>query len=239
MPDDREEQLRLGDLDPAPTVAERAFLKLAAAWRKRIQETPGQSQPRAVDEIAFACLLLSVEWGRRFRGNASAQAWMNKQAAGGGLAPWLDEMLWELCAAGMDPTGPGGYDALERLTANLNHHSSSIRFWLLEIGWFVRSWLDAAAVVPPLLENLATALGGPFESAGLAIAVAGDEEVFWRIADNYDPPERSANQYRDRLSLVREEGASGLQWHFYRLEARCRKIASDAVFDDRLVAENR
>ncbi|PIU54208.1 MAG: hypothetical protein COS90_02065 [Deltaproteobacteria bacterium CG07_land_8_20_14_0_80_60_11] len=221
---------------PFPTVAERAFLVLARKWNVDVQAGDRNiSLPREVDILALSCLLLAVEWGDKFTDVARHQMESNRGAAAARREPsWYDQLPWELCQVPFMMVSPPETIAVERLTVNLDHHSGSIRCWMMEIGWIARSWLSTPEAIPLLLKNLADTLGGPFNAAGLAAAIVSTEEEFWTLARDFKY-DRFAEQYAHRLKLLEEHGIFDIQAFFWKLEAQCRKVIGDAVLGLRLV----
>jgi hypothetical protein len=250
-----------------PTVAERAFLVLARKWLVDVQAVGRNIRlPRAFDVLALSCLLLAVEWGSEFTGVAQEQMETNRKEAAtrrdmppGGrgwvLEPnpsrktavalsdvswdvsWDDQLSWELCQVPSIMVAPSETIEVEKLTVNLDHHNSSIRYWMMEIGWMARPWLTGPEAMPRLLKNLADTLGGPFMAAGLAAALVSTVDEFWTLARGFKPnDDRFAEQYADRLKYVKDHGILEMQTPFWNLEAQCRKMIADAVLGLRLVA---
>jgi hypothetical protein len=114
--------------------------------------------------------------------------------------------------------------AVKKLTVNLDNHHSSIRCWMMEIGWIARSWLTASEAMPLLLKNLADTLGGPFKAAGLAAALVSTADEFWTLARDFKHHDDSfAEQYARRLKLLEDHGIFDIQASFWKLEAQCGK----------------
>jgi hypothetical protein len=230
-------QLELPGFTPFPIVAERAFLVLARKWNVDVQAADRDtSLPREVDILALSCLLLAVEWGDKFTDVARQQMESNRGAAAArGYQSWYDRLPWELCQASMMVT-PSESVAVKKLTVNLDNHHSSIRCWMMEIGWITRSWLAAPEAIPLLLKNLSDTLGGPFKAAGLAVALVSTPDEFWTLARDFKHhDDRFAEQYAHRLKLLEEHGIFDIQASFWKLEAECRKAIADAVLGLKLV----
>lgn len=231
-------QLGLPGLAPVPTLGERAFLLLARQWHTKIQTIDrDKAPPRSLDILALACLLLSVEWGRGFTNVARDQMDINNEASEArGAFPWIDQISWQLCQSSLGTT-PSESAAVKKLTANLVHHDSSIRCWMLEIGWITRSWLDPSKAIPLLLKNLADTLAGPFMSAGLAAAIiAKEDEEFCEMAQDFYPPSAYQKQYQDRIKYIKENGLLSIQVPFWMLETQCWRVISNAAFGQRMGA---
>lgn len=232
-------------LDPAfsqvSTLGERVFLLLARQWHTDIQLTNRDSAPpRSLDLISLSCLLLAVEWGRDFTNVAFEQIHANMEASEDrGNWGWLDQIPWRLCQISQ-LKNPSKSNEVNNLVEKLTHHNSSIRVWMLEIGWMIRSWLDASKAIPLLLKNLADTLAGPFMSAALAAAIVAGEDIegdgqdkFYKIAEDFDFLDFQ-EQYLDRLNYIKEHGIIEMQSPFWMLETQCRRIISGAAFGQRV-----
>ena len=223
-------QMSLPGFPKTFTLGECIFLLLARKWYKDIQAINRQGPPpRPLDMLSLACLLLSVEWGRDFTGIARDQMNMNENlAATRGV--WLDQLPWQLCLSSLK-SKPSKSESVKQLTANFAHHNSSVRCWMLEIGWFTRSWLDPSKAMPLLLKNLADTLMGPFMSAGLAAAIfAKEDEDFYEMAQDFDPPSAAKKQYQERIKIIKEQGLIEIQSPFWMLETECWRLISQATF---------
>ncbi len=229
-------QLELPGFTPFPIVAERSFLVLARKWHVDVQAVGKDiSLPREVDILALSCLLLAVEWGCKFTDVARQQMESNREAAAArGYQSWYDRLPWELCQASFTMVTPPESVAVKKLTVNLDNHHSSIRCWMMEIGWIARSWLSAPEAIPLLLKNLADTLGGPFKAAALAVAMVSTPDEFWTLARDFKF-DRFDEQYARRLKLLEVHGIFDVQASFWMLEAQCRKAIADAVLGLKLV----
>jgi len=224
------------------TMAESAFLVLSRKWYADVQEVDKNTAlPRAVDILALSCLILAVEWGHKFTEVPRHQMETNREAAAANRnPPWYDSLPWELCQVPFMMVAPSETIEVGRLTGNLDHHDSSIRCWMMEIGWMARSWMAAPEAMPLLLKNLADTLGGPFKAAGLAAALVSTADEFWTLARDFKHHDDSfAEQYARRLKLLEEHGIFDIQASFWKLEAQCRKAIADAVLGLRLVPPGR
>lgn len=123
-------------------LAERAFLVLARKWRERVQVVSSDAMlPQDADTLALSCLTLAVEWGSDFTVQAERQIEANTELLEARERPaWFDQLLWDLCLTSNLPA-PSESEAVERLTANLDYHNSSIRHWMMELGWTAHRWL--------------------------------------------------------------------------------------------------
>lgn len=217
-------ELNFPGLISSPTVAERAFLSLARGWQA---EYEAQAAPKRLTshmgDLALACLILSVEWGSEFTDVARKQMKINRLTAAAHDHPsWMNELPWKLCQSSY-LMSPSQSDAVDELTANLDHHNSSIRCWMMKIGWFVIPWLNPVESAVRLLKNLADTLSGPFMAASLAARLFDKEDYFLAFARTFTPPDSFEEQYQNRLKRVEEYGIQTVQAPFWETEAICRK----------------
>lgn len=234
--DGRPGQLSFPAFIPVPTMAERAFLTLAREWASLAEKTPqGNADPRSADERALSCLLLCVERGTEFTEVACQQMESNRKAAATrGQLSWMNELPWKLCQSANLMSPPSERRAVEELTANLDHHNSSIRCWMMEIGWFVVPWLNPVEASVRLLKNLADTLCGPFMAAGLATRFFEKPESFFDFAKTFKPPAGFEAQYQNRLKTVEDSGILEMQADFWQTEAICRQHIERAVLGLRM-----
>lgn len=175
--------------------------------------------PRRADELGLACLLLAVEWGSEFTNVAQQMESNRVQAAMRRDVSWMDELSWKLCQCAACEPPLSELDAVQELTANLDHHNSAIRCWMLELGWFTATWLNPVEASVRLLKNLADTLIGPLMAAGLAARLFKDTDSFMAFAHDFQPPATFEDQYADRLRIVEEQGIISCQAPFWRTEA--------------------
>lgn len=210
---------------PVPTVAERVFLALAREWQAEVESIPKEKALSArADHLAKTALLLAVEWGARFTPAARNEMEINRALAEARREPsWVDELPWQLCLVS-NSTLPVLYElAVENLTSNLDHHSSSIRCWMMELGWFTATWLDPVEATVRLLNNLGNTLMRPLMAAGLAARFFYKPEGFFEFAKTFTPPQGFEDQYQERLAYVEKKGVLAMQAPLWRSEALCRK----------------
>ena len=217
---------------------ERAFLVLAREWREESRKIRAEQCLSAqADTLAKACLLLAVEWGADFTDAARSEMEANRAMAESRRKPsWIDELPWRLCLTSHIPQPPSDEPAVWELTTNLDHHNSSIRIWMMQLGWMVVPWIDPVEATVRLMKNLADTLSGPFMAAGLAarfFEIKGKPERFLSFAKAVKPSDRFENQYHDRLEQVKERGVLAMQVNFWRSEALCRKEIERAAMDCR------
>jgi len=221
-----------------PTAGEVAFILLARQWNEEFSAIPDDTTPipESIDRLALSCLLLNVEWGHEFTGSVREVSEKNREAAAEAYRHlwWETELTWRLCNPSILMDLPSDTKEVMTLTANLNHQISSIRLWMLNIGWIVRPWLDTEETVPILLKNLADALAHSLMSAGLAAALTPTIDEFWSLAREFSPPKEFEDQYRYQLKYVEEYSIQQMQAHFWELETQCRKIISQAVLGRKL-----
>ncbi len=208
--------------------AEQAFLVLSREWMETSRNTPAeQCLSTQADALAMACLLLAVEWGADFTDNARSEMEANRAIAESRREPsWIDELPWRLCLASNIPQPPSDEPAVWELTTNLDHHNSSIRIWMMQLGWMVVPWIDPVEATVRLMKNLADTLCQPFMAAGLAarfFEIKGKPDRFLSFAKAVKPPDGFETQYHERLEQLKEQGTLAMQVGFWRSEALCRK----------------
>jgi hypothetical protein len=207
----------------ASIVAEHAFLSLAREWQAAVEEArTDRPLDDAVDIRSLACLLLTVEWGARFTDNPIERIERNREEAERRELAWAERLPWDLCLAWLAQAS-SDTDALAQLTSNLDHHDSSVRYWMMRLAWFVATRLDRDEAARRLLKNLADTLGHALEAAGLAARLFDTEQGFLDFARTFTPPARFENQYEDRLATVRDMGIRAVQAPFVATEVLCRK----------------
>jgi hypothetical protein len=211
-------------------IAERAVLTMAREWVAQARTKEGHALPHGMDELALASLILAVEWGTHFTDVVWPQIEMNRElAAMRRDDSWMDELSWKLCQCAAHAPPYTELDAVLELTANLDHHNSSIRLRMMKLGWFVADWLNPVEASVRLLKNLADTLMGPLMAAGLAARFFDDANTFLVYACDFEPPEAFAEQYRERLEIVEEHGVLACQASFWNTEAECRRVIERCV----------
>jgi hypothetical protein len=208
---------------PSPCVVRVADMCLHKLCRKFLDKCPPPAVsplPAELDDLSLACLLLAVEWGNRAPATTSADlaACLDKSAG----RFWGDRLPWCL-ALDFCRHNPRGVSGLDDLAANLDHHNSSIRFWMFEMAWCVRARLNPVEATARLLKNVADTLGYWDSALGLCRSLYPTDEAFWAAADSFQP-EDLADQYRDRITLARKEGLPIFEQRFLRLELRLRQL---------------
>jgi hypothetical protein len=225
----KEGQLPLPGVGECPTLAERAFLVLARNWQVTFKQVPLDSTPpRQADLSLLAALLIAVEHGERFTEVARSQIRDNLELASGrGRGAWLDYLPWSLADASRFVSPELSYEVRE-LVANLIHHKSEIRVWMMEVGWVVRPWLRRESAMAPLLENVASTLIGVELAWGLAATLFDSAVEFQHEAECWIPSDFK-DQYGDRLLRLKDSTLS-CQAPFWELETSLRKAAFEATF---------
>jgi hypothetical protein len=215
--------LPVREAPPSPTRTRVADVCLRTLCRNFLDACPPPTvspMPAELDDLSLACLLLAVEWGNRAPDTTSADLAACLDKAAGGF--WGDRLPWCL-ALDFCRHNPRGVSGLEDLATNLDHHNSSIRFWMFKLAWCVRPRLDAVEATARLWKDVADTLGYWDSALGLCRSLFPNDEEFWAVADNFQP-EDYAEQYRDRLTLTRKEGLPIFEQRFLRLELRLRRL---------------
>ncbi len=231
-PDRFNEEITVADSEVhSPIPAERAFLILAGRWHERAQAAvTDRMLPSDADILALSCLRLAVEWGSEFTDRVDRQSQVNRVLLEDrGSAAWIDQLPWDLCRASSQPA-PSESGWVELLVESLDHHNSSIRRWMMELGWTAHRWLDPQESNPRLLKNVADTLGFAVLAVGLAAKLSRSDDEFWTQAEAFAPPSGFEDQYQTRLDYAREHGILCTQAALLTREAECRRIIGEAVF---------
>ena len=227
-------QLGIPALVEMPTIAERAFVELSREWFAIAKNTPkDQALPRDADLLTLACILLAVEWGKTFSEVANAQMGINRTFAENRRQPsWHDVLPWDLSIIVylLDITHAS---PMQMLLANLDHHNSSIRCWMMEIAWFAFPRLNSEMALEKLYKNIADTLGGVDLAIGLASRFYGNTNDFMAAARAFKPKEFE-DQYQDRLKIIKENGVPSFQASLWKTEADCRKKIEESVLGFRM-----
>jgi len=208
---------------PSPCIMRVADICLRQLCCSFCQQLPRASEgplPAALDDLSRGCLLLAVEWGRHFPETTSASlaACLDKVAGRfwGDLLPW--QLALEFCQH-----NPRRVFGLDQLTANLDHHNSSIRLWIFDLSWCLRDRLNPVEASVRLLKNVADTLGYWDSALGLCRSQFPTDETFFAMADNFKPKEHS-EQYRERIVFARKQGLPVFQRRFERGELHLRRL---------------
>jgi len=226
MPEANSSQPRLwSDADFTASVAEAALLHFTSAYLAGLREAPSDRPlERWMDEHSYACLLLCEEHGDALTQASLAALEKCRDAVSARPLLGLYDMLpWNaaLHALGKARSAP------DRLVSVFTNGASDLRGFAFEIGWFVRRRLPVEKATEALLCNVADTLGGWDISLGLCSSLYESVDAFWATADEYQPEPRWEGQYRDRLTLVREQGLAGCRYHLTALESRIRHLIMD------------
>jgi hypothetical protein len=206
-------------------VADVCLYRLCRQFHAACPPGDGPPLPAELDDLARACLLLAHEHGSRSP-DCTTHA-MEECLSAVRARFWGDQLPWRLALA-CCRHNPNGRQGLGELTANLDHHNSSIRLWMLELAWLIRDRLDPDCAVPKLLNNAANTLGHWDAAAGLCRALHRNDDNFWVSADAHEP-EDFADQYRQRLKFIRERGLPAFTARFENMELRLRRLIDDAA----------
>lgn len=196
-------QLEIPALVETPTIAERAFIELSRAWLTAAKKTPNDAAlPRDADIKALSCIMLSVEWGKSFTEVARSQMESNRYAAEiRRKLSWADELPWKLCS-NSNLVNPMASEAFYQLHANLDHHNSSIRGWMMEMAWCSFPFLNSEYALDKLFKNIADTLGGVDLAVGLASRFFSNTDDFMTAAQAFKPTDFE-DQYQDRLKIIK------------------------------------
>lgn len=229
-----------------PTMAERAFMRLARDWRSSVSAEQDRTQEQGwhEDTLVLACLLLVVRWGRGFTSLPKNEIMINRHTHrrdyGG---DWLDDLAWDLCEYALlnDYDRQIQHRTIEALVANLSHDKSSIRVWIVNLAWLFFSEIPAIynrAAVNELLKNVATAIIYWNNSAALASRFFVSPGDFLDYAYQARPSKGWDDQYTDRLNSLKGELTTGHEL-FSHLEKTCWDVIVPAFMDKKFVPLSR
>jgi hypothetical protein len=213
---------------PAPAylrVADVGLQRLCSKFIEQYPATPVGSLPVELDDLTLACLLMAFEWGAS--SPAETTNALNECMQKAGNRFWFDRLPWQL-AIDFCTQEHRGANFLDELTASFDHHNSSIRMWMFDVGWCVRQALNPVEAVPRLMKNVADTLGHWDASLGLCRSFFPTDEAFWQAANEFQP-EDLADQYRQRMELTHKEGLRFFQRHFERRELRVRQLINQST----------
>lgn len=200
-------------------IADLCIEHLGREFLAALPQDCGPPLPAESDDLALACLLLAHEHGTRSPDRTTLA--LESCLAAVSTRFWGDQLPWRV-ALEFCRHNPSWRHSVGELTANLDHHNSSIRYWMLEIAWLVRDRLEPDQAVPKLLNNVADTLLGWEAAAGLCAALHQDEGLFWISADAHKP-QNHPEQYRQRLTDVRERGLPAFSAGLERSELLVRR----------------
>jgi len=233
----KEGPLNLPGFTEMPALAERVFFILAREWRASVKSGKPRSKERVLHEatIVLSCLLLTVRWGGTFTRLVMLEISTNRnvyRVDDGGR--WLDDLAWDLCRYLLaDLTSRKSMtDVIETLVANLDHHRSAIRIWIMDLTWLFRAHIPVVyikATVDALLKNLADTLIGPFQSAALASRFFITSEAFFTHAQQFRPPATFKDQYEACLSDLKSTLPTAIA-PFLETENQCWQLITETIF---------
>ncbi len=232
MPDSPMQGSLWSPKDFQQTVADASLLHFAGKYLEGCENRTGAGPlPRWMDEHSYACLLICQEHGDKLSHNAAITlANCRRAVADGCEIDWLDALPWDTAIEVLGTQTGDPTRGIDSLIANLTHHRSGIRGYMFELAWFVRDRLRTDGVANGLLRNVADTIGGWDVSLGLCSFLLDDEDRFWAFADEYQPDDRYADQYRDRLQTVRGVGLNVCRCSLYQLDAKIRSLIDSFAY---------
>lgn len=212
-------QLPLPSIVERPSHAEKAFLSLARTWAQQYTPLPKNHPPsRDLDLMALSALVLAFDSKENFTDIAHQEIQNNISLCNNhGSIGWMDSILWSLMQV-RHKSNLHECSQMDQLVANLNHHNSAIRIWMMEIAWIMRTRLPRDRVLPLLLENVASTLGGVDKAWGLAAVLFEDRAAFLKAANNWSPENDFNDQYAERVEQLKDK-TFACQAPFWKLEA--------------------
>lgn len=225
-------QLPFPSMLELPSHAERAFLSLARSWAQLYAQLPPDAPPpRVLDLMALSALVLAFDCKENFTDVASHEIQTNiSLCSNHGIHGWLDRMVWSFMQV-RHVSNLHECSQMDQLLANLNHHNSAIRIWMMEIAWMLRTRLPREKVLPLLLENVASTLLGVEEAWGLAAVLFEDRAAFLEAANEWSPENDFNDQYAERVEQLKDK-TFACQAPFWKLEATIYRSISQTLCEE-------
>ncbi len=207
------------------SLAERAFLNIAQEYYDRMKSLNGARPPASLYDLSYACLMLCIEGNIRDSVVVIAAAIRCRNT----VDNWLDALPWNLIENIVNPGW--GYDWFAELDVNLINGDSSIRAYMMDLAWFVRSKMAVRTVADAMLKNVADTLGYVGEAISLCVAMFPTLAEFWAYAEAYSPPALFEEQYRDRLADLKKGNVAQYTVLHMELDIRVRKLILQRIFE--------
>lgn len=222
-------QISLTGFELVRCPSELAFFSLAEQWRSQLAGIERMRlHPRGMVESAYAALLVVFDDGEHFTPYAGREAEELIAECYERSVPWLERLPWELAYSRL--AGSRQDRPARELVGNLDHPTSHVRVKVMELAWLVRGTLVQADALMPLLKNVANTLTGVEMAWGLAGALFDSPEDFARAAAAFDAAD-FADQYEERLKVLRGESLTRWQAQYWRIESRCRRLSSETAMN--------
>ena len=205
-----------------------AFLRLSGDWLDEFGRLNSGPPSQETDLKALAAMLISVEQPQSLSSTCRERIHSCHELLQQRKRLWDDALPWTIAGDALNNilyTGSG----IELLINNLNHGTSFLRLWTMEIAWLMREQIQVDKTSLKLFDNVASTLLYVEDAWGLVSSLFADSEEFYQEADNYKPREEYQDQYQDRLQLFKKQAPLNFQAYFWRLEAKCRKYIQEAV----------
>ena len=180
------------------------------------------------DLKALAAMLITVEQPQSLSSTCRERIHSCHELIQQRKRSWVDALPWTIADDALNNilyTGSG----IELLINNLNHGTSILRLWTMEIAWLVREQLHVDKASLKLFDNVASTLLYVKDAWGLASSLFATSEEFYQTANNYKPREEYQDQYQERLQLFNEQAPLNFQAYFWKHESKCRKYIQEAV----------
>lgn len=228
-------QLNLLGVMPVPTIAERVFLDIARDWYDDSMSGPElKTHLEEDDELAFASLLLSVEWGKHFTKVAYDQIEQNVELS-------IDQrertkLLWRICDA-MRLMQPEKSRVMTDLALAISYSISKSIMNYMMMAWIARPIIDKSKIMPVLFDWIVKGYRNHEFALGLARGLCQSDQEFESFIDEYC---RVGGEtiIRDRASALSRDGFRAYQNHFWEAEAHYRRLIESRILRARsLVAD--
>lgn len=198
----------------AQTAGEVILGRLARELTASIGEEERPHLSREQEILSLRCLVLAIELRDiAVTEEVRANVWAAQAALQRSMG-WYHQLPLDLTHGLIEGQTS---DPLSLLIANLNHHNSAIREYVVETGWIARRLLTPAGLADRLRENIASTLLYWEHSVVLLRGVCASDDEMWLLLDGYEAAEYQ-EQYLSRVELVRGRHPH-MTSHLDRLEA--------------------
>lgn len=185
-------------------VAHATLERIVQETVKLCLENKESNLPYRVEQLGFAALYICYNASLPLKDDLDDLLKLCiKTVRKSGSFPQYDCLPWQLCFGSLY-----GFDyaegTFEYLIGNFTHESSSVREYVMKLGWIVKSDLNIDDCAQPLLRNVANTLGGWDMAAGLCSKLFDNDDMFLEYAKKMTDFGTFQDQYDSRLESIEE-----------------------------------
>lgn len=216
------------------SLSQQVLERLIREWMSVVEHGARKRDETRAGDLLLAALLLAQEDRQCLEGRPEL-VFEAVELCGQQVDSYLDRLPLQAIQAYWLQVKPYP-EVVEGISCNLDHHNSAIRVWFHHVAWMMRPDLDVERIRPLLLKNIANMLGGLYESTGLLAMLHDEKSVLDAEADGFEPPEGFEAQYKDRLTIIRDQQWNSFALNLWLSENKSRKLIWDAVKSMEVVA---